>query len=251
MVAGQERQADPGSDISGPAVSSEITPSSPSATGTLSLEQRADILMARKSYADALEYYQRALKESNFKESRIWNKCGIAHQSLHEISAARKAYKEAIRLNKYFPEPYNNIGTTYYLEKRAKKSLKWYRNAIELNASSASFHYNLGTALYEAKRIKEAVVAFQSALRLEPDFFERRSGFGTTVQARTAEPKYFFYMAKVFASLDRPEEAVHYLRRALEDGFKDFDLLDQDPDLKKMAAYPPYVELRTNPPKPL
>ena len=71
------------------------------------------------------------------------------------------------------------------------------------------------------------------------------------MQARATEPKYFFYMAKVFVSLDRPDEAVRYLRRALEDGFKDFALLDQDPDFKKIAEYPPYVELRANPPKPL
>ena len=58
-------------------------------------------------------------------------------------------------------------------------------------------------------------------------------------------------MAKVFASLNRPDEAVRYLRRALEDGFKDFAAIDRDPDLQKIADYPAYVELREHPPKPL
>jgi tetratricopeptide (TPR) repeat protein len=109
----------------------------------------------------------------------------------------------------------------------------------------------MGTALYATKKIKEAIEAYQHTLRLDPDFFTNRSNVGTTLQARPADAKYFFYMAKVFASLGRPEEAVRYLRRALEDGFKDFELIDQDPDIKTIAQYPPYVELRANPPKPL
>jgi len=42
---------------------------------------------------------------------------------------------------------------------------------------------------------------------------------------------------------------VRYLRRALEDGFNDQKMLDEDPDLKKISQFPDYVELRKNPPK--
>ncbi len=225
-------------------------PSTPPAA-KLSFEDRADIFMARKSQADALEYYQRALKAKGPREAILWNKIGIVHQNLQDFSSARNAYKKAIRLRKDFPEPFNNLGTTYYLEERPKKSLKWYRKAIELNPSNASFHYNLGTALYATKKIELAIESYRYALRLNPDLFRNSSTFGTTMQARPADARYFFYMAKVFASLDRPDDAVRYLRRALEDGFKDTKLLDQDPDFTKIAEYPPYVELRANPPKAL
>ncbi|MBI4166815.1 MAG: tetratricopeptide repeat protein [Acidobacteria bacterium] len=207
--------------------------------------------MARKSYADALDSYQRSLRATGNKDARIWNKIGIARQNLLDMSGARKAYKEAIRRKKEFAEPYNNIGTTYYLSDQAKKSLKWYRQAIQRDPSNPSFHYNLGTALCATKKYKEAIEAYQQTLRLEPDFLASRSNVGTTLQARPSDAKYFFYMSKVYASLGRPEDAVRYLRRALEDGFKDFEMIDQDPDFKTLAEYPPYVELRANPPRPL
>jgi hypothetical protein len=55
----------------------------------------------------------------------------------------------------------------------------------------------------------------------------------------------------VFASLGRVDEAVRYLRRAFEDGFKDQKKLQEDPDFQKISSYPAYVELLNNPPVPI
>src|SRR5438034_6959517 len=55
----------------------QITDSITSSQSTLLLEQRADIAMARKSYADAADYYYRALKQSLLStrdQASIWNK---------------------------------------------------------------------------------------------------------------------------------------------------------------------------------
>ena len=232
-----------------PVVSPQSDAGTATLTGTITLEQRGDIFMARKSYDDAADYYQRALNEKGRKDPALWNKLGIAHQQLQNFGAARKAYKEAMRYDKTFAEAWNNMGTTYYLEQRPKKSLKWYRHAIKLKPDNASFHVNLGTSLYATKKIEEALEEYRVALSLDPAVFTHRSTVGTTMQARAADARFFFYMAKVFASLGRAEEAVRYLRRAFEDGFKDFKLLDEDPDFKKISEFPAYVELRASPPK--
>jgi tetratricopeptide (TPR) repeat protein len=250
--AGQEVSQPPLEPVPpGPVLTPPGAPGQSTPTGTLTLEGRADIFMARKAYADALEYYQRAMKEEGRNPSAIWNKLGIAHQQMQNFGAARKAYKQAMRLNKTFAEPWNNMGTTYYLEQRPKKSLKWYRQAIKLSPNSASFHVNLGTSYYAMKKLDQAFDEYYLALSLDPGVFATRSAAGTTMQARAADARYFYLMAKVFASKGRPEEAVRYLRRAFEDGFKDTKLLDQDPDFLKIAEYPAYVELRANPPKAL
>jgi len=246
---GEQPPREPGR--AGPVLTPPGQTTLPTGARTISLEERADIFMARKAYADALDYYQRALREKGRKDAALWNKVGIAQQQMQNFGGARKAYKEAIRLKKDFSEPWNNMGTTYYLEQRPKKSLKWYREAIKLNPTSASFHVNLGTSLYAMKKIKEALEEYRIALSLDPNVLTQRSAVGTTMQARAADATYYYYLAKVFASLGRVEEAVRYLRRAFEDGFKDFKLLDQDPDFKKISEFPAYVELRTNPPKAL
>lgn len=216
----------------------------------LSLEDRADIFMARKSYADAVDYYSRALRQSK-QDPVLWNKLGIAYQQQMNFSAARKAYKEAIHRRQDYPEAWNNMGTTYYLVNKFSKSLKYYRKAVALKPDSASFHMNLGSAFYRLKKPKEAVDEYRRALTLDPNILTERSTMGTVVEARGSDAEYYYYMAKVFASLDRVDEAVRYLRRAFEDGFKDLKKLDEDPDFLKISKDPSYIALRTNPPVPI
>jgi|SRR5581483_4821349 len=220
-------------------------------TRDLTLEERGDIFMARKSYIDAVDYYYRALKQSNFSSPTIWNKLGIAYQQQVNHKAARKAYSKAIHLRKDFSEAYNNVGTTYYLENKYRKSLKYYRRAIEIDPNNATYHLNLGSSLYSMKKYPEAVQEYQTALSLNPNVLTERSTVGTVMQARGTDPRFYFYMAKVFASLGRVDEAVRYLRRAFEDGFKDQKKLQEDPDFQKISSYPAYVELLNNPPVPI
>jgi len=215
---------------------------------SLTFEERADIFMARKSYEDAVDYYYRALKETHFANSVVWNKLGIAYQQLQDYHASRKAYNQAIRHQKNYAEPLNNIGTTYFMQDKYGKSVKYYLKALSLNPNSASYHLNLGTSYFHMKKYKESVEEYRTALNLDPNVFAERSAFGTTIEARGADPEYYFYLGKVFASLGRVDEAVRSLRRALEDGFKDRKRILNDPDFLKISQNPAYIELMNNPP---
>jgi tetratricopeptide (TPR) repeat protein len=231
---------------------SAVTPSgSTQQAKPLSLEQRADIFMARKAYPDAVDYYTRALRQSGQSDPALWNKLGIAYQQQMSFNTARSAYKEAIRRRHDYPEAWNNLGTIYYLLNKFGKSIKYYRKAISFKPGAASFHLNLGTSFYRIKKPKEAVDEYRQALMLDPNILNERSTTGTVVQARGADVEYYFYMAKVFASLGRVEDAVRYLRRAFEDGFKEFKKLDEDPDFLKINQDPSYIALRNNPPVPI
>src|SRR6266404_1688096 len=218
---------------------------------TLSLEDRADIFMARKSYADAVDYYYRALNQpalASIDGASICNKLGIAYQQQMNFGLARKAYKEAIRLRADFGEPWNNMGTTYYMENRFGKSVKCYSHAVKMNPDSPTFHINLGTSYYRMKKYKEAVEEYRTALTLDSNIFSEHAAGGTVMQTRGADADFYFYLAKSFALVGRADEAVRYLRRAFEDGFKDQKRLAEDPDIKKISQNPAYVELMKNPP---
>jgi tetratricopeptide (TPR) repeat protein len=215
----------------------ETAPST-SAGANLTLEQRADIYMARKQYPDAVKDRRAAL----------WNKLGIAYQQQSQFRQARNAYKKAIHFQKDFPEPWNNLGTTYFMEGKAKKSLKYYRQAVKLNPSGSSFHLNLGTAYFHTKKYPEAVAEYREALSLDPNVLREHSAHGTVVEARGSGYKLYFYLAKAFASLGLTDEAVRYLRHAFEEGFNDRELLVKDPDFQKISSSPAYVELLNNPP---
>src|SRR6185436_14833092 len=86
---------------------------------TLTAEQRADILMARKMYREAVEVY----KEAPLDSAIIWNKLGIAHHQMQLLDEARKHYEQAVRLNPRYSEAINNLGTIYYSKRSFRKAI--------------------------------------------------------------------------------------------------------------------------------
>ena len=106
--------------------------STPSA---LTPEMRGDIMMARKMYRDALDYY----KPGAEKSAVLANKTGIAYHQLQDLVNARKYYEKAIKLNPRYAEAINNLGTIFY----ARKS---YRRAIERASSQDAKSWELRAA---------------------------------------------------------------------------------------------------------
>lgn len=224
------------------------TPESTAQANALTPELRGDVFMARKNYADAADYYYRALRQSSFKNPALWNKLGIAYQQENQYSRARNAYSQATRADKNYAEAWNNLGTLYFMAKKYGRSVKYYQRAIELKSDTATFHLNLGTSLYHLKKFGPAVEEYRTALRLDPKVVTERSSVGTVVHASGEDVEFYFYLAKAFASVGNAEDAVRFLRRALEDGFNGSERIEEDPDFKKISQYPAYVELMRNPP---
>jgi tetratricopeptide (TPR) repeat protein len=238
LPQGQKVPASPSSASSAPTPG--LTP--------VTLEMRGDIYMARKQYEDAVDYYGRALRRTGVSNAALWNKMGIAFQQDDNLRAARKAYQRAIHFQRNFAAAWNNVGTTYYLQGKAKKSIKYYRRAINLESNNPSFHLNLGTAYYHRHQYRKTVEEYRQALLLNPDILIQNAKMGTIIQARGGGVQFYYYMAKVFASLGRNKEAIRYLRHALEDGFHNYRRLDRDPDFAKLKSDPEYLALLKNPP---
>ena len=78
QVAQQTEQPPLQPDLPNPVVAPETPSPPPAKPGTLTLENRADIFMARKDYVDAVEHYRRALQEGDVGMGG----CGISLGSL-------------------------------------------------------------------------------------------------------------------------------------------------------------------------
>src|SRR5512133_3782905 len=69
----------------------------PSPTATAAeLVERAEILHAQKSYLDAADYYQAALKKEN--SPTTWNKLGITQLQMGRDEDARRSFEKAMKL---------------------------------------------------------------------------------------------------------------------------------------------------------
>ena len=207
----------------------------------LSVETRGDILMARKMYREAIDVFL----EEKSKNAVISNKIGIAYHQMQQLGSARKYYQQAVRIKPEYAEAINNLGTVYYAQKSFGKSIRYYRNALKYAPQSASIYSNLGTAYFARKKYKEAIEIYQIALKLDPNVFENHGSYGVLLEERNVEEraKFHFHMAKLYAQASRNDLALQYLRKALEEGFKDKKKIAEDPDFQPMRDLPEFQEL--------
>ena len=197
-------------------------PPSPDASPSM-LEARADQLRVQKLFLDALDYYRAALAK-DARSATIMNKIGITELMMQRYKEAKKSFDQSIKLNRKFADAYNNLGVVYYEEKRYSPAVKEYRRAIAIDAASASFYSNLGAALFAKKEFDPAVVAYQKAVELDPDVFERTSRGGVQAQLPSPEDRahYDYTVAKLYAKMGFSDRSLEYLRKAMEEGYKDF-----------------------------
>ena len=215
----------------------------------LTAERRADILMARKMYREAADSYQDALKDPKEKGRAhvLYNKLGIAYHQQAQFDLARRYYQRAIRANKNYSEALNNLGTVYYASKSYRRALSQYKKALKLSPESSSIYSNLGTAYFARHQYKEASEAYAAALKLDPEIFEHRNTFGSILQERSVEDraKFHYYLAKTYAKAGSHERALQYIRKALEEGFKERKKFVEEPEFAALQQLPEFKELLT------
>jgi len=173
-----------------------------------------------------------------------------------QLDSARKSYEQAIKLKPDYMEAINNLGTVYFARKNFRRAIRWYTRALKLapnEARSASVYSNLGTAEFSRKQYEKATESYQKALALDPNVFERQSSYGVLLEERSVEEraKYHFYLAKLYAKDGRSELAIQYLRKALEEGFKEKKKLDEEPDFAGLRDNPAFKELLSREPRVL
>lgn len=197
--------------------------------------------MAKKMYREAIEVY----KEGPADSAVVLNKTGIAYHQMLDLNDAKKYYARAVKLDPRYAEAINNLGTIEYTRKNYRRAVSLYKKALRLSPKSASMYANLGTAYWARKDAKAMVEANKKALALDPEVFERRSSQGVLLQERSVEEraKYHYYMAKMYAQDGAFDRALMYMRKALEEGFKDKKKFQEDPEFVRVRDLPEFKEL--------
>ncbi len=204
-------------------------------------ELRGDIYMARKMYREAVEAYEQGPQS----DAVILNKTGIAYHQMLDFRTAKKYYELSIKASPHYAEAINNLGTIYYAAKSYRRALGQYKKALRYSPESASIYSNLGTAYFARKDYKRASVAYEKALSLDPDVFESHNTQGVLLQERSVEEraKFHYYLAKTYAKAGLNERALQYMRKCLEEGFKDKKKFQEEPEFATVRNTPEFKEL--------
>jgi tetratricopeptide (TPR) repeat protein len=249
-AAGQVAQSTPPSSGFFNASDTGLTTPAPKQPAVvLTPEMRGDIFMAEKRYREAAEMY----RENSKGSAVMLNKTGIAFHQMLELNIAEKYYRMALRVDPKYAEAVNNLGTVYYAKKSYRRAVNQYKKALRMNPESASVWSNLGTGYFARKEYERAAQAWQTALKLNPEVFESRSTQGVLLQERSVEErgKFHYYLAQTYAKAGMADLALQYIRKSLEEGFKERKKFEEDPAFASMKELPEFKELMASEPRVL
>ena len=215
------------------------------------LEKQGDQLRAQKRYLDSIDFYSAAMaKQPN---AMLWNKEGMAYLFLQRFPEATKCFDRAIKLDKKAPEGYNNRG---YIEQRKGhygKAVKYYEKAMALRPTDAVFHYNLGSTYFSMHDYARASAELKAAYALDPNIFARVSRIGFMAQSNSPENRasFAFMIAKMYAQAGDIDHSLEYLRKAMEEGYKDIKQVYTDSEFAALREDKRFTELMAQKPQPI
>jgi len=202
-------------------------------------ELRADILMARKLYPDAIKSYEHLLREDP-KNGVLFNKLGVAYQQYGDYGHAEHAYKQAIKADKTYASAYNNVGTVEYTDHKYSHAIGWYEKALALRPDMATVYCNLGYAYFSEKHYPEAMDAFEHAIHIDPQIMSEPGNGGSIIrQTGTTDPGLFYFLvARAYAQMGNADRCAHYLKMSRDQGYQKFESAKTDPTFAKVVADP-------------
>ncbi|MBV8893650.1 MAG: tetratricopeptide repeat protein [Acidobacteria bacterium] len=213
------------------------------------LETTADELRARKAYLESMDYFRVALLKQ--PSPQIYNKMGIVELQTYHLGDAKRDFERAIKLDGSQADALNNLGVVYYEAKKYGKAIKYYNKAIAIRPDMASYYSNLGAALFSKKDYEKATASYARALELDPAIFERTSRTGVAAQLPSPQDRarYEYVMARLYAKMGRTDDSLQCLRKAMEQGYKDINMVYKDAEFSVLRKDPRFAELMaTKPP---
>jgi len=199
----------------------------------LSPEEQGDLYMARRQYVAAIEAYRHAPLLS----SRVWTKIGVAYHHLFALDEAMKDYQQALRLDPHNADALNNIGAAFHGKRDYGSATKYYKKALKYAPGNASIYCNLGVAYFANHKYRDAEKAYGHAFALDPNAFDHDPtatiDTGASREERIAQ---HYYLARTFARVGQQAQALQYLRKAIDEGFRDKHKLDGEQDFATLRT---------------
>ncbi len=206
----------------------------------LSQEGIGDARLAEHRYQEAIEAYQKSPNRS----ADVWDKMGIAYQLLFDMKDAARCYRQSLRLDPQNAHALNNLATVYDSMNNHRKAEQLYRKAMKLDPNSAVVALDLGTNLMVQNKYDRGLEMYQRALKIDPKVLEERD-HPVMLNPMTAEQSgaVNYYKAKGFAQIGMTENAIRYLRRALNEGFTTPERIAADSSFSQLETNPAFQKL--------
>ncbi|MCG6877777.1 MAG: tetratricopeptide repeat protein [Deltaproteobacteria bacterium] len=197
-------------------------------------------------YSEALRY------QPDFVNARV--NLGNALARSGDPRKAILQYEKALESQPDHAGAHYNLAGAFSALGKTQKAIAHYKEVLRLQPENASAQFQLGLILSNSGRSSEAEEHFLIALQIKPDFVEARIALADelAVQGKTSEavdhyneamkmnpavkPMVYYNLACLYALQHKVEKSINCLQKAVENGFRDWNLLKTDKDLQNIRS---------------
>ena len=171
-------------------------------------------LLGQGKFEAAIGEFQKAAAVDP-KDGAVQLNLGHAYERANRSDEAIDAYRKSIELAPHNFYARNNLGVLYDKKGMYDEAIAQFQNALKNDPDNAMALKNLETAKKNkaAMQEREAVIA-----RAEKD-----------AAAKPGDPTPTYQLARVYATFGRSKEAIEWLGKAIQQGYKDLAYVRTDP----------------------
>lgn len=134
------------------------------------VQSLADLLLSRKSYAQALPHYRDLLQRFHARSAANLLHAAFCEENTGGIEAAAALYRQALSVQPDLLEAHVDLAGVLWRLEDFEGSLRHAQSAVQIAPANAFAQRILGTALLNLNRLGEAERQLRRALDLQPGF---------------------------------------------------------------------------------
>lgn len=146
-----------------------------------------ELAQKKGQYKEAIPYYQYAIKMDK-KYRDPYNNLAVSYAALKDYDKAIATLRDSLKIYPYYPEAYNNMASFMIEQKDYEQAEKALRCALQLRPYYGKAYYNLGRLYMETDRMELAWENFKAACTKAD--LDDETGFTTYAQCSLQLKKY-------------------------------------------------------------
>ncbi len=188
------------------------------------------------------------------------NNLGIILIRRGNLEAAISHFQEAVRTDPDFRLARKNLQRALAVRNSGGDDARRIRSELSARPDDPALHFEMGNRYLQKKDLTQAVIEFEKALSLKPDYLEAQNNLA---MAYAADQQYdralvafkklieldpgnsadYYNIAVLYALQNNVSNSITWLKKAVDRGYRNWDLIKTDPDLANIRSSEEYQQL--------
>jgi tetratricopeptide (TPR) repeat protein len=216
-------------------------------------------LAAQGKYDEAITHYSEAIRlNPHFAGAHL--NLGNAFLAQGELDNAIRNYSEALRIEPDFSDAKDNLGKVLAVKGKFDRAFTEIQKKLQSTPGDPALHCMLGDLYKQIGALDKAIGQYQKALLFQPTSINAMNSLAMGYTLKGQYPKaitifkkiielrpdrfdVYYNIACLFSRQERIEESVDWLKKAVQKGYMNWDVIKTDKDLDNIRGTSYYQEL--------